>query len=51
MEHKLQTAVYQFRLMYQECNMKISVFKTKVLAFRGAEPVRPKVVIDKIILE
>lgn len=44
-ENKLQTSVYQLYFERRLYNMKISVSKTEVMAFRGAQSARSKIII------
>jgi hypothetical protein len=50
-EDELQRAVYNLAITAQRYNMKISTEKTRVMAFRGKDPVRSKIVINERIIE
>ena len=50
-EDNLQKAVFALQKVAQEYGMQISLQKTKVMAFRGVDPVRSKIVLDNVILE
>lgn len=50
-EDALQRSIFKFQQICEEYNMQISLSKTKVMAFRGIEPVRTKIVLKGQILE
>jgi hypothetical protein len=50
-EDNLQQSVYTLHNISKEYNFKISIQKTKVMAFKGKFPIRTKIVIDNNILE
>ena len=50
-EDKLQKSVYILNQMSKDYNLKISMDKTKVMAFKGKHSVRSKIEIDRSILE
>ncbi len=50
-EHETQIAVHKLSQIANEYGMKISPNKTKVMAFKGLEPLRAKIVIDGQIIE
>lgn len=45
-EDDLQQSVYKLGIVCEEYNMRISVAKTKVMAFQGPEPIRTKIVVN-----
>ena len=45
-ENELQLATYKLNQIIEKYNMKISINKTKVLAFKGKENVRSKIIIN-----
>ena len=45
-ENELQLATHKLNQVNSKYNMKISINKTKVLAFRGKEPIRCKIAIE-----
>jgi len=47
----LHTAVYKFSRIITEHDLTISLEKTKLVAFKGRDPVRSKIVIDDKIVE
>jgi retron-type reverse transcriptase len=47
----LQMSVYKLHQLCSECNVKISLTKTKTVAFYGKQSVRTKIVIDSYTLE
>ena len=50
-EDKLQKSVYILNQMSKDYNLKISMDKTKIMAFKGKHLVRSKIEIDGSILE
>jgi len=50
-EDKLQKSVYLLNQMSKDYNFKISMDKTKLMAFKGKHLVRSKIEIDGSILE
>lgn len=50
-ELNLQKDIYQLNITSQNYKLNISVNKTKVLAFRGPETIRAKIVVEDKILE
>jgi hypothetical protein len=50
-ESDLQMSVYKLHQLYSEYNMKISLTKTKTLAFHVKQSVRTKTIIDNYTLE
>jgi len=47
----LHTAVYKFIWIIREHDLTISMQKTKLVAFKGRDPARGKIVIDNKIIE
>jgi hypothetical protein len=50
-EDNLQRAVHRLNVISKDYNMRISIDKTKVLALRGKDPIRIKIVIYERILD
>lgn len=50
-ENDLQKSVYVLNEICKEYNFKISIDKTKIMAFTGKHPTRSKIVIDNKVLE
>ena len=50
-EDNLQKAAYKLNQIITEHDLTISVQKTKLMAFKGRDPVRSKIVIDNKITE
>jgi hypothetical protein len=50
-ENELQKLVYQLNKTPQRCNFKISSKKTRVMAFKGKNPISLETVLDYQILE
>jgi hypothetical protein len=50
-EDKLQKSVYILNQMSKDYNLKISTYKTKIMAFKGKHLVHSKIEIDGSILE
>ena len=50
-EDNLQKAAHKLNQIITEYGLTISVQKTKWIAFKGRDPVRPKIVIDNKIIE
>jgi hypothetical protein len=50
-EDNLQRAIHRLNVMSKDYNMRISVDKTKLLALRGKDPIRIKIVINERILD
>jgi hypothetical protein len=47
----LQRAIFELNKTADNYNLKISVTKTKTMAFKGKPPIRTKIVINDTILE
>ena len=50
-ETNLQISVFKLNQICEQYNMKISTAKTKVMAFRGKQPVRTKIIINDQTIE
>jgi hypothetical protein len=50
-EDNLQRTIHRLNVTIKDCNMRISINKTKVLALRGKDPIRIKIVINERILD
>jgi hypothetical protein len=50
-EDNLQRAIHRLNVISEDYNMRISIHKTKVLALRGKDPKRIKIVIKQRILD
>jgi hypothetical protein len=50
-EDELQGAILELNKMVDNCDLKISVTKTKTMASKGKHLIRTKIVINDIILE
>jgi hypothetical protein len=50
-EDNVQRAIHRLNVISKDCNMRISIDKTKVLALRGKYPIRIKIVINERILD
>ena len=50
-EENLQKSMYLLNKICQSYNFKMSVKKTKIMAFKGKDPIRSKIVIEDKILE
>jgi hypothetical protein len=50
-EDNLQRGLYALHQTVQTFGMEISYKKTKIMVFKGTEPIRSKIVIDNMILE
>jgi hypothetical protein len=50
-EDNLQRAIHRLNVISKDYNMRISTDKTKVLALRGKDPIRIKIVINERILD
>jgi hypothetical protein len=50
-EGNLQRAIHRLNVICKDYNMRISIDKTKVLALRGKDPVRIRIVINERILD
>jgi hypothetical protein len=50
-EDNLQRAIHRLNVLSKDYNMRISTDKTKVLALRGKDPIRIKIVINERILD
>lgn len=50
-ENNLQKAVHELQKIVETYNLKISTSKTKVMAFKGINPVRSKIVINNTPIE
>lgn len=50
-ENKLQRSIHKLNDTCKEYNMRISIAKTKVMAFRGLEPIRTKIAIENKCIE
>jgi hypothetical protein len=50
-DDNLQRGLHALHQTVQAFGMKISHQKTKIMAFKGTEPIRSKIVIDNMILE
>jgi hypothetical protein len=50
-EDNLQIAAYKLNQIITEHGLTVSVQKTKLMAFKGGDPVRSKIVIDNSIVE
>jgi hypothetical protein len=50
-EDNLQRGLHALYQTVQTFGMKISYQKTKIMAFKGTEPIRSKIVIDNVISE
>jgi hypothetical protein len=46
-EDNLQRAIHRLNVISKDYNMRISIDKTKVLALRGKDPIRIKIVINE----
>lgn len=50
-EDNLQKAIHKLNTICGEYHLKISIQKTKVMAFRGKHPVRSKIIINNTVIE
>lgn len=50
-EDNLQISIYQLEQILKEYNLIVSVNKTKVMAFKGKESIRTKIVLQNMVLE
>jgi hypothetical protein len=50
-EDELQKSIHLFNLLSKDYHLKISISKTKVMAFEGKHTVHSKIMIDGLILE
>ncbi|KAJ4450970.1 hypothetical protein ANN_02405 [Periplaneta americana] len=50
-EDNLQMGVFKLNKIIEECGMKISPEKNKIMAFEGTNPIRSKIVVENVILE
>jgi hypothetical protein len=50
-EDDLQRTLYKISMTCKEYNLKISAVKTKVMAFKGNEHLRAKIMIDNKVTE
>jgi hypothetical protein len=46
-EDNLQRAIHRLNVTSKDYNMRISIDKTKILALRGKDPIRIKIVINE----